>query len=192
MAFAMSGFVKHQRRESATISPRSTDSLIMMASTNTAKRTTSPESYLFLGVQIRILLDSEQTGGQFCTVEGIMPPGEAPPLHMHLREDESMLQLEGELEVTVGDDVFMLRPGEAYFAPRGVPHRLRNVGTAPARSIATMTPGGFDALVRRIGIPVIDGVPAAPPAPPTPAQFEALVRILADHGIVLPPGGSAA
>lgn len=156
-----------------------------MTLVNTLGRTTTPDTYLFLGVTMKILLDSAQTGGAFCVIEGTMPPGEAPPMHVHAREDESMVQLDGELEVTVGDTTFKLEPGQAYFAPRGIPHRLRNVGAAPARSIATMTPGGFDVLVRRIGIPLVDGQPMAVPAPPSPAQLEAILGALAEFGIEL-------
>lgn len=163
-----------------------------MTSAHALGLTTNPDTYLFLGVTMKILLDSTQTGGQFCVIEGTMPPGEAPPMHVHLREDESMVQLEGELEVTVGDTVFTLAPGQAYFAPRGIPHRLRNLGDTPARSIATMTPGGFDELVRRIGIPLVDGQPVPAPAAPTPEQFAAIIHALAEFGITLaPPTGTA-
>jgi mannose-6-phosphate isomerase-like protein (cupin superfamily) len=156
-----------------------------MTPVNTLGRTTMPDTYLFLGVTMKILLDSAQTGGAYCVIEGTMPPGEAPPMHVHRREDESMVQLEGELEVTVGDAVFKLAPGQAYFAPRGIPHRLRNLGTTPARSIVTMTPGGFDVLVRRIGIPLIDGRPAAAPAAPSKEQVEAILHALGEFGIEL-------
>lgn len=156
-----------------------------MISATTLSRTTTPHTYLFLGVTMKIILSSAQTGGQFCVIEGIMPAGEAPPAHIHLREDESMLLLEGELEVSVGADTFTLAPGHAYFAPRGVPQRLRNTGATPARTLAIMTPGGFDDLVRHIGIPVFDGVPAAPPVAPTPEQFAAIIGELTKFGIEL-------
>jgi hypothetical protein len=47
--------------------------------------------------------------------------------------------LEGELEVTIGDKKFSLASGESYFAPRNVPHRIRN--QTPARSLSMTTPG---------------------------------------------------
>jgi mannose-6-phosphate isomerase-like protein (cupin superfamily) len=34
--------------------------------------------------------------------------------------------LEGELGVTIGDKKFPVTSGESYFAPRNIPHRLRN------------------------------------------------------------------
>ncbi|VVE48635.1 hypothetical protein PCA20602_04564 [Pandoraea capi] len=35
----------------------------------------SAPTYLFLGVSMRVLLSSQQTGGQFTMIEGTIPPG---------------------------------------------------------------------------------------------------------------------
>src|ERR1700742_767703 len=100
----------------------------------------NPRSYVFLGVRMDILLSSEETGGQFSMIEGVMPPGGDGGLHVHANEDESMHLLEGALEVTIGDKVFTLQAGESYFAPRGIPQRLRNRGDIPARCLLVTTP----------------------------------------------------
>src|SRR5258705_4216546 len=42
---------------------------------------------------------------------------------------------------------------QTYFAPRGVPQRLRNLGDCPARGVFVTTPGGFDGFVAKAGIP---------------------------------------
>ena len=55
----------------------------------------SPEAYIFLGVRIKILLSSKDSGGQFSLIEGLMPPGGDGGLHLHTNEDESMHLLEG-------------------------------------------------------------------------------------------------
>ena len=73
----------------------------------------SPETYLFLGVQIKILLSHRQTGGQFTLVEGIVPPGGDGGLHVHDREDETMHLLESALEVTIGPRLLTLNAGES-------------------------------------------------------------------------------
>jgi hypothetical protein len=52
------------------------------------------------------------------------------PRHTHTREDEAYFVLAGEMEVTVGDEAFILRPGDSLMAPRGIPHQLRNSGDA--------------------------------------------------------------
>lgn len=141
---------------------------------------TAAPSYIFLGVRMRILLSARQTGGQFTLIEGLMPPGGDGGLHLHEREDESMTLLEGELEVTIGEDVRMLKAGDTYFAPRGVPQRLRNLGEVPMRGLLVTTPGGFDAFIARAGLPA-DAPP--PTAPPTPEQVMQLLRLAGEHGI---------
>ena len=75
---------------------------------------------MFLGVRIKVLLSSKDSGGQFSLIEGLMPPGGDGGLHLHVNEDESMHLLEGELEVTIGDKRFPLASGESYFAPRNI------------------------------------------------------------------------
>lgn len=149
----------------------------------------SAPTYLFLGVQLRVLLSSRQTGGQFSMVEGIMPPGGDGGLHIHLREDESMYILEGELEVTIGDEVTVLKAGTSYFAPRGVPQRLRNTGSVPMRGIVVGTPGGFDEFIAAAGIPLDGTASHTGDAPPTPEQMAALMKLASEFGIkiLLPP-----
>jgi mannose-6-phosphate isomerase-like protein (cupin superfamily) len=144
-------------------------------------------TYLFLGVPIRILLSARQTGGQFSMVEGIMPPGGDGGLHVHMREDESMHLLEGALEVTIGQEIFTLTAGSSYFAPRGIPHRLRNMG-APARGIVVTTPGGFDEFIAKAGLPITDGV-ATDSNPPSADQIAELLRLAENFGIriIAPP-----
>ncbi|WP_420138247.1 cupin domain-containing protein [Sphingomonas sp.] len=144
----------------------------------------TPAEYRFLGVDMRILLTGEETGGQFTMIHGTMPPGGDGGLHVHAREDESMTMLEGALEVTIGNMTFRLEAGQSYFAPRGIPHRLRNTGSTPARSLLVTTPGGFDAFVREAGTPL----PLAsdrPEQPPTAEQMQALMQLAARHGITV-------
>jgi len=144
---------------------------------------THPRSFIFLGVRMKILLSSADTGGQFSLVEGIMPPKGDGGLHIHLKEDESMHQLEGELEVMIGDERFTLRPGESYFAPRGMPQRLRNRGSAASRSLMIMTPSTFDEFISQAGIPWEDGQEFPSPARPTPEQVKSLLALGEKFGI---------
>lgn len=48
--------------------------------------------------------------------------------------------VEGELEVTVGDQVRVLRPGEAYLFDSRVPHRFRNISSDRTVVISACTP----------------------------------------------------
>ena len=66
------------------------------------------------------------------------------PAHSSSTNDDRMLQhagsefgflLEGELEITVGFEVFMLHAGEALGFDSSQPHLFRNLGDTPARGI---------------------------------------------------------
>jgi mannose-6-phosphate isomerase-like protein (cupin superfamily) len=143
--------------------------------------------YYFLGVLMTIHLSGAQTGGEFSLIEAVMPPGGDGGLHAHTREDESVHLVEGELEVTIGDETFILRPGESYFAPRGVPHRLRNHSVTPARAFLMNTPGSFDGFIRIAGT-LADGS-SEPPVLNDAGYFLRLQELAGQWGIkiLIPP-----
>jgi mannose-6-phosphate isomerase-like protein (cupin superfamily) len=49
-----------------------------------------------------------------------------PPLHVHDKENEAYYALEGEFEFVCGSDAVRGGPDNFLFAPRGIPHRIRN------------------------------------------------------------------
>ena len=112
-----------------------------------------------------------------------MPPGGDGGLHLHANEGEAMHLLEGELEVTIGDKKFSLTSGQSYFAPRNIPHRLRNLSQTPMRS-PLPTPGGFDAFISQAGIRLRDGI-TSPIELPTPDQMEKLLMLAEAFGITI-------
>lgn len=146
--------------------------------------------YFLFGVHLKVLLTAEQTQGQFSLVEGTMPAGGDSGLHVHHREDESMHIIEGSLEVTIGTETQVLGAGSSYFAPRGIPHRLRNLGETPMRSYMIATPGEFADFVIEAGIPLPESGEMPPIVPPKPAQAEAIGQLLHKWGIemLVPPG----
>ena len=135
----------------------------------------------FLGTHMKIILTSRQTHGQFSMIEGTVPINGDGGLHVHHREDEAMYLLDGELEVTIGDRVFMLLAGESYFAPRGVPQRLRNIGSVPARGLLVTTPGGFDEFIAQAAKP--SGPTAEPLVPPTIDELNTIMELTETFGI---------
>lgn len=52
--------------------------------------------------------------------------GSVVPLHQHPHEQAGML-LEGEMELTIGDETRLCRPGDMFIIPGGVLHRARTV-----------------------------------------------------------------
>ncbi len=51
--------------------------------------------------------------------------------------------VEGKLELTVGNEVFILEPGDSYYFESSKPHRFRNPFDVPARLISATTPANF-------------------------------------------------
>jgi mannose-6-phosphate isomerase-like protein (cupin superfamily) len=141
---------------------------------------TSAPMYDFAGSRMKLHLTGRQTGGAFCLLESLMPPGYGTPAHLHEEEDESFLVLEGQLDVTIGGRTVTVRAGESVFAPRGVAHQLRNNGSRPVRAIVVAIPPGFDEFVAAAGVPATDGpAPAASP--------ERLASVASRFGIRIAP-----
>ncbi|HHJ4328344.1 TPA: cupin domain-containing protein, partial [Klebsiella pneumoniae] len=57
--------------------------------------------------------------------------------------EEAGLLVDGRLELTVGDEVFVLEPGDSYYFESSKPHRFRNPFDAPARLVSATTPANF-------------------------------------------------
>jgi mannose-6-phosphate isomerase-like protein (cupin superfamily) len=140
-----------------------------------------PLSYVFLGVTMQIHLSGVQTGDEFSLIGATMPPGGDGGLHLHTREDESVHLLEGCLDVTIGEETFTMQAGQTYFAPRNIPHRLRNIGNVPARALLINTPGTFDKFVQMAGTPV--GQDQSTPGFPDPEQMQRLLALAEEFGV---------
>ncbi len=57
--------------------------------------------------------------------------------------EEGGVIVRGRLEVTVGDQVRVLGPGDAYYFQSRAPHRFRNVGHEPCELVSACTPPSF-------------------------------------------------
>ena len=53
---------------------------------------------------------------------------------------EGGVVLAGELEITVGDQIKVLKPGDAYLFDSRIPHRYRNIGTERCIVVSACTP----------------------------------------------------
>lgn len=87
---------------------------------------------------------SEQTGGAFSVVEFISEPGEGVDLHIHQHEEELVYLVEGQVQVTLGDQKMSAQPGTCALLPRNIPHGYVNTGDRPSRLLAVLLPGRLD------------------------------------------------
>jgi quercetin dioxygenase-like cupin family protein len=116
-----------------------------------------------------------QTGGAFGLVEMIVAPNHPIPLHIHHGEDEALYVLEGQLTVRAGDKTYTAGPGSLIFGPKDVPHTFRVDGSAQARLLVLMVPGGGEGYFIDAGRPAEnDGMPE--PRPPDMARLQAMME----------------
>src|SRR5215471_11397021 len=113
-----------------------------------------------------VCLSGEDTGGAYCLLELSIAPGIGVPRHTHTREDEAYYVLAGELEVTVGNEVFVLRAGDTLMAPRDIPHQLRNPGDIANHYFIVFSPSGFEEFLKVTAVPA--PVDAKAPSEPPP------------------------
>ena len=92
----------------------------------------------------RILATAAETRGSIFAFEATEPPGGGPPLHIHTREDEFFLVLEGEVSFTIDGVVTRQGPGGSAFVPKGAPHCFKNCSDRTARLLELFTPGDIE------------------------------------------------
>lgn len=81
---------------------------------------------------------------QMCILREVMPPGSDTGDTMIAHEgEEGGVVICGQVELTVGDRVRVLGPGEAYYFECKLPHRFRNVGDTEAILVSASTPPTF-------------------------------------------------
>ena len=102
------------------------------------------------GLEMRVLLSTEATGGAISVIMAWHKPGEGPPDHVHFSQEEMFFIVEGTYELTVGGETSTVGPGTIVFIPRNVVHRFRNVGDATACMLDWSLPGGQDHYFKAI------------------------------------------
>ena len=95
---------------------------------------------------VTLIATAEETGGSIGVFEGISPPGDGPPRHIHYGSDEMFHILEGEFLFLVGDRQESVSAGTYVFVPRGTIHAYKAVGTERGRLLMALIPGGPERL----------------------------------------------
>jgi mannose-6-phosphate isomerase-like protein (cupin superfamily) len=106
------------------------------------------ERMRFGDVEIVVKVSTAATAGAFALFEEREPVD--TPLHVHEREDELFVVLEGEHVFQVGEQEFRVGPGGLVFAPRGVPHAQRRVVARTGRVLVLSVPGGLEGFFREL------------------------------------------
>ena len=132
------------------------------------------------------LVPSAETDGQLTVFRATVRQGFAPPRHIHTREDEVFLVLEGDVAFEIDGRRLSAGPGTSVYMPRGVPHAFL-VESEVAVMLGVMMPGHFEHLFRTLSVPAATRtLPPAGTAPPEVAAVMAEQRALGTE-VVGPP-----
>ena len=142
---------------------------------------TPPKEIIRIGqIEIRFLLDGDDTAGRMSVFEFLVPPGaRVPAPHYHEQVDEVAYGLEGVLTFTVDGKGNRIGPGDRCFIPRGVVHHFVNAGAEPTRTLSVLTPATIGpAYFRDMAALFAAG------GPPDPARVAEVMR---RHGLIVVP-----
>ena len=128
---------------------------------------------------LTVMLDGQQTGNQLSVMFEVTPPGGGPPLHVHRREDEIFLVIDGRISYCVNGEWTEVEPGGVVYLPRGTVHGFRNVGETPSRHWIITTPSGFEVFFSRC---------AEEFAKATGPDMGRIIEIFNEHGLALMEG----
>src|SRR5262245_33449682 len=108
-----------------------------------AMPSSGPSDVIRVGqIEIRFLLEPEQTAGSQTMFEFLVPSKARVPIaHSHDAYDETVYGLEGAMTWMLDGRTVRVGPGDVLFIPRGKVHKFENVDAADARALAVITPG---------------------------------------------------
>ncbi len=101
-------------------------------------------------------LYGHHTNGVMSIVEHPFDVGTITPPHMHSREDEYSIVLEGRIGFRSDDTEVVLDAGGYIIKPRGEMHAMWNASDVPGRIIEIIIPGGFETYFRDLAALISD------------------------------------
>jgi quercetin dioxygenase-like cupin family protein len=102
------------------------------------------------GERFSIRIPASATNGSYSVTEILSSPGDSTPVHLHEKEDEHILVVEGTARVLYGDKAFDATTGTVVSLARGIPHAWGNPTDTRLRLVITATPGGVEEALRSI------------------------------------------
>lgn len=128
----------------------------MSSPTSTIAPTVAPagqaECRWLAGSLVEFRLTGGETGGAQMLVELTMPAGEVLPLHVHRDDDETLVVLDGDVLLLLGEEEVHLQRLDVVHIPRNTPHAAKALSAA-ARLLVAGAPGGHDEMLRKLSRP---------------------------------------
>ena len=93
------------------------------------------------GIDMKVMLGAEHTGGTFSAVVGEVKPGEGPPPHLHRDREEYFYVIVGTYSLGVDGKESTIGPGTLVFVPRGTVHTFKNISASMGKLLEWTIPG---------------------------------------------------
>lgn len=124
----------------------------------------------------RTMLSGDATGGALSLVEERGRRGCMTPRHVHAREAETFVVLDGALEGWCEGDLRLVEAGSLLHLPAGREHAFR-VASATAHFYTIITPAGFESFFAATGLATSQPFDGELPLPgPVPAEAAAALQ----------------
>jgi quercetin dioxygenase-like cupin family protein len=92
-----------------------------------------------LGMPLRFLCDSRETGGAWSLFEEEIPHGMGPPPHRH-DWDEAYYILDGEIDFEIDGEPVKSKSGDFNYLPRNTVHAFKGASPSPAHVLIFAAP----------------------------------------------------
>lgn len=132
-----------------------------------------------LGMPLRFLCDSRETGGAWSLFEEQVPLGMGPPPHRH-DWDEAYYILEGELYFEIDGQRVKSSSGDFNYLPRNTVHGFKGASESPARVLIFAAPAHASEFFEEVNMAVRR----------VPDDLGKIAEIGQRHGIHFMPAGN--
>ena len=107
------------------------------------------EEFLFMGGEFFLKVSAKDTDNDLCIYDTFRYEKGGPGLHLHHKQDEWFYVTKGVFKIRIGEEEFILNPGDSAFAPRGIPHAFANVSEGEAQLMVLLQPAGtFETFIK--------------------------------------------
>jgi quercetin dioxygenase-like cupin family protein len=138
-------------------------------------------TYQVLGFTTTLRARAQDVGGFYEVMDSVFPPGRGMFPHVHQHTNESLVVVEGEVLLRIGEQETLAPAGTLAFIPHGTVHGFQNIGTTDCRTLFWMMPTVGLGLEK-----TLDSLSRLSPGVPDTAELAAKLREL-DLEPVLPP-----
>jgi len=133
-------------------------------------RGTEGKTISVLGDRQTIKITGKDTDGKLTVIFQELPAGAGVPMHTHSREDENFEIIEGEVEVEIDAETFLLLSGDTIYLPKNIPHSLKALTDAKLK--INVVPAGIEDMFEELSqLPYAD------------IEFKSIAEICKRYGV---------